>query len=93
MNSEEGGAQSWLTDGTVYEVADAAHYLRKFYPNVFTCALVLTEYGGEDRKTVVTWGDKNGVMDGGRGHYYVHGPGVLTHDEVVSLALTHGWRG
>lgn len=64
----------------------AAQYLRRFYPNVHRADLRLTE--GSKR----TWGDEKGLPDGGRGFFYVTGPGVIPEHEMIMLARDHGFE-
>jgi hypothetical protein len=73
------------------EVGQAANYLRKFYANVHSAAITL--YGSEmPGKSKITWGDARDLPDHGKGFYFVAGPGILKHREVIKLAYKHGWQ-
>lgn len=64
----------------------AAQHLRRFYANVFRADIRL------DERTRQTWGTAHGVPDGGRGHHFVSGLGVLPDLEMIALARDHGFR-
>lgn len=68
------------------EVSQAAHYIRRFYPNVFRADLKLFEAYSD------TWGERNNVENYGIGKYFVSGLGVISDDEVVKLADRLGFR-
>ena len=65
------------------EIEDAAHYLRRFYANVFRCDIKYDE-----RRT---WGFVHGVPNGGRGFYHVDRLGILANNDVIELAKKKGW--
>lgn len=73
-------------------VQGAAQYLRRHYPNVFPCSILITEYGGENKRTPQTWGDQHGLPEGGKGHYYVENVGVITNSALLELARKHEWK-
>lgn len=64
----------------------AAHYLRRYYANVFRADIRYTDIGRE------TWGFREGLPDGGRHQYSVSGVGVLWLDELIELAEKRGWK-
>lgn len=64
----------------------AAHYLRRYYANVFKADIRYTDIGRE------TWGFREGLPDGGRHQYSVSGVGVLWLDELIELAEKRGWK-
>lgn len=68
------------------EIELAANHLRKTFRNVHRADLVVSE---PPKK--ITWGDQRGLDDGGAGHYYVDGVGVLANSEMLELAAKHGW--
>lgn len=63
----------------------AAKYLQKIYPNVHSAAIRLYETSKE------TWGSVRGLPDKGKNHYHVSGKGALWLDEVIALAVKHGF--
>lgn len=64
----------------------AAHYLRRYYANVFKADIRYTDIGRE------TWGFREGLPNGGRHQYSVSGVGVLWLDELIELAEKRGWK-
>lgn len=61
----------------------AARFLRRVYPNVHRCDILMREGSNE------TWGDVHGVPNKGRGYYRV-GPKTMTDFEMVNYALERG---
>jgi hypothetical protein len=74
------------------EITSAAQHLRRHYPNVFPCHILLTEFGGDNRRTPVTWGEHKGLPDRGHGYYYIEHVGVVANDALIALARTTGWK-
>lgn len=63
----------------------AANHLRRFYRNVHRADIKVYEH------SKVTWGDLRDVPSGGKGYYFIDGKGVVTQDEMLSLACNHGF--
>jgi hypothetical protein len=74
------------------ELAAAVQHLRRHFPNVFRCDIVLTEMGGDDRRTTVTWGDSQGLPAGGAGLHFIQNIGIVPNAVLPELARQHGWR-
>jgi hypothetical protein len=66
------------------DCAAAADYLRRIYSNVHRCDIYLT--------TQRTWGQVLGLPNKGRGQYFVHSVGVITNDQLLTLARKHGFQ-
>lgn len=69
----------------------AVRHLRRCFPNVFRCDIVITEFGGDNKKTTVTWGDEKGLPDSGAGLHYVETVGIVANAAIPELARRHGW--
>jgi hypothetical protein len=65
------------------EVSAAADYLRMFYSNVHRCDIYLDQWR--------TWGQEQGLPNKGAGQYYVEGLGVMTNEQLLTLARDHGY--
>lgn len=61
----------------------AASFLRRLYPNVHRCDILMREGSS------ITWGFVHGVPNGGRGYYRV-GTKTMTEMEMVNHALERG---
>ena len=66
------------------EASQAAHYLRRFYANVFRCDIMF-----DDKHT---WGEVRGLPNKGRGLYHVDKIGIVANTAVIELAEKKGWR-
>ena len=64
----------------------AGKYLQRYYPSVHRADIRLYE------ATKETWGSVRGLPDKGRNHFYVSGKGTLWLDEVIELAVKHGFN-
>ena len=60
----------------------AANHLRKFYANVHSCAIYLTRE--------LSWGESRGLPNKGKGFYYIDGVGVVTNEDMLTLARKNG---
>lgn len=66
--------------------ADAAHYLRRYYRNVFRTDILMFEQSSK------TWGDAYEIQHRGFNQYYVEGKGVLWLDDLIALAEARGFK-
>lgn len=64
----------------------AATYLRRIYPNVHRCDILMRVGSSQ------TWGDVHGVPRKGKGYYRV-GPLIMTELEMINHALERGMDG
>lgn len=73
-------------------LASAVRHLRRHFSNVFRCDIVLTEMGGEDKKTTITWGEDKGLPNKGAGLHYIEKLGIVPNAALLELARQHGWK-
>ena len=66
--------------------ADAAHFLRRYYHNVFRTDILMFEQSSK------TWGDAYEIPHRGFNQYYVEGKGVLWLDDLIKLAEAKGFK-
>lgn len=64
----------------------AADFLRKHYSAVFRCDIKLWEARSG------TWGSQRGLPDYGKNQYFVAGKGPMWIDELIELAVKHGFN-
>lgn len=62
----------------------AAHFLRRFYANVHRADIYLTR--------TCTWGESRGLPHRGKGLYYIDSVGVVTNEDMLTLARKHGYE-
>lgn len=73
------------------EVAQAAHFLRKFYRNVHSTDIPVWEIC--DRGVANTWWRAKHLGVEASGKYYVSGVGIVREDWVIEKAYKKGWTG